>query len=312
MGLIRLYRRPRQARDDFGCVLRRGRRPVGLRRPDRDVWTLRRALLVASIDTNPTPWRGEPDDPNWGYRVWTSDALLVLGHQIQPAGWVVTRFGAVITTTAGGISVVDDPAGHRPPSEIPPPVELPLPFMAAGPDPDYARALFEVLAADDDRARRVAAAIDWLDLAWRNTTSTSVGTRIVLLKAGFEALLAAGHTLPPQRAALAALLGRLAGRRRWRVPINRHGNPLPRERMSDVEWWYSRFTWLRNTIAHGGRQSGRGDWRHGRVEHFWLGDHWLRAAIRCEVADATGRPYLREDDPDLRRLHSYLHQRCLV
>ena len=66
--------------------------------------------------------------------------------------------------------------------------------------------------------------------------------------------------------------------------------------MTDVEWWFSRFTWLRNAIAHGGREIKQGDWGHGRVRHFWLGDHWLRTAIRAEVAAATGRPYLRETD----------------
>lgn len=67
--------------------------------------------------------------------------------------------------------------------------------------------------------------------------------------------------------------------------------------MTDVEWWFSRFTWLRNATAHGGREIKRSDWKHGRARHFWLGDHWLRTALRVEVADAAGRPYLRETDP---------------
>jgi hypothetical protein len=43
--------------------------------------------------------------------------------------------------------------------------------MDASADADYVSVLFETLAANDVRARRLAAAIDWLDLAWRNTTS---------------------------------------------------------------------------------------------------------------------------------------------
>jgi hypothetical protein len=71
--------------------------------------------------------------------------------------------------------------------------------MDASADADYVSVLFETLAANDARARRLAAAIDWLDLAWRNTTSIDEGTRILLLKAGFEALLAAGDSLPLPR-----------------------------------------------------------------------------------------------------------------
>jgi hypothetical protein len=82
--------------------------------------------------------------------------------------------------------------------------------------------------------------------------------------------------------------------------------------MTDVEWWYSRFTWLRNGIAHGGRALTGHDWNHGRVRHFWLGDCWLRAAIPAEVAAASGRPYLRETDPEERWVQHYLWERNLA
>ena len=297
-GLLELYHRPHRVPEGSGCFLRRGDARIGKSHRDHDIGTMRRALLVGALDVNVTPWRGEPTDPNWGWRTRTSDSLFLVWHRINPAGSVSTRSGAIISTLEGGLSITDDPEGTLPPSEIAPPIEQSFPFMARQPDAEYADVLFDTLHRADARAQRLATAIDWLDLAWRNTTSVNDGTRILLLKAGFEALLAAEHTLPEQRAALAALLGRDAGRRRRRrTPINRFGNPRPPEQMTDVEWWYSRFTWLRNGIAHGGRRLTRRDWRHGRACHFWLGDHWLRAAIRAEVVAASGRSYLRETDP---------------
>jgi len=296
-GLLELYRRPHGIHQGFGCFLRRGAAQVGASYRDRHLSSFRRAFLLSALDVNVTPWRGSTDDPNWGWRTRTSDALFLVWHRIDPGGWVSARTGAIISTLHGGLRIGVDEQDGLPPSEIAPPLEQPFPFMARSPDVEHAEAVFELLETRNGRAQRLAAAIDWLDLAWRNTTSTSEGMRIVLLKVGFEALLAVGNSLPAQRAALAGLLGRDACRRRERTPLNRFGQPREPERMTDVEWWFSRFTWLRNAIAHGGRELTPRDWKHGRATHFWLGDHWLRTAIRAEVADASGRPYLREADP---------------
>jgi hypothetical protein len=309
-GLLKLYRRPRRVPDaGIGCLFRRGRERVGESFRLRDLSTLRKALLLGLLDANQTPWRGPLNNPNWGHGTSTSDSVFVVGHRIDPEGYVTAQYGWMITTLEVGLTIKDDPElVHLPRSEIAPPVEQAFPMMAAAPDQDYVEAVFAVLTAGDARAARIAAAIDWLDLAWRNTTSVDEGTRILLLKAGFEALLAAGHTLPPQRAALASLLGAEAGRRRSRTPLDQYGRPRPREEMTDVEWWFSRFTWLRNAIAHGSRTPTGRDWVHGRVRHYWLGDHWLRAAIRAEVAAVTGLTYLRELDPMHRATLRFLHE----
>jgi hypothetical protein len=129
----------------------------------------------------------------------------------------------------------------------------------------------------------------------------------LVMKAGFEALLGADHVLANQRRALLALLGRKAGRSRLRQMTDWRGNPRAPERMRDVEWWYTRFAWLRNTIAHG-RRPARRDWRHGRAHHFWLSDHWLRIAIRYQVAALTGRDELRAEGPYERALMIALRQ----
>ena len=307
-GLLKLYRRPRRVPDQgFGALFRRGQELVGESFRPRDVGKLRQALLLGLLDANQTPWRGPLANLNWGHGTSTSDSVFMVGHRIDPDGYVSARYGWMIQTLEMGLTIKDDPKlTHVSPSEIAPPAEQPFPRMGAAPDQEYMNALFKILAAGDDRAARVAGAIDWLDLAWRNTTSVSEGTRILMLKAGFEALLGASDALPKQRATLASLLGREAGRKRWQTPLDRYGRPRPREQMTDVEWWFTRFTWLRNAIAHG-KAAGK-DWVHGRVSHYWLADHWLRAAIRAEVAAATGLTYLRELDPMHRAVLRFLHE----
>jgi hypothetical protein len=266
---------------------------------------LHRALLVAVLETNTTPWRGRNGDPNWGWRTATSDCLFIVWHSVNPDRWVVSRTGALIGTLEGGLRIGEPPTEFFA-NEITPPLEQPFPQIRP-PDAGYFDALLEALGNGSLAAGRLAASIDWLDLAWRNTPSLTDTTRILILKAGFEALLGADESLPVQRQALASLLGRKAGRRRPRNITDRYGNPRPSQRMTDVEWWFSRFTWLRNAIAHGRTTTAR-DWRHGRAFHFWLGDHWLRVALRCRVAALTGRGELRADDPYERALLRALGQ----
>jgi len=46
-----------------------------------------------------------------------------------------------------------------------------------------------VLTSGALEAGRIGRAIDWLDLAWRNTTSLDDDTRILAIYSGFEVLL---------------------------------------------------------------------------------------------------------------------------
>jgi hypothetical protein len=198
---------------------------------------------------------GGDDTLNAGHQVWTSDNVDIIGH----------------------------------------PIEVPFPILGRPPDPLYCNALWDVLRQDTDDVRRLAAAIGWLDLAWRNTPSTTHHMRVVMLKAGFEVLLGRGERIDRQRPALSALFDVPNPRKRVRHFTDRYGNPL-QEEMTDLEWWFTRFTFLRNAITHGRRPTGR-ELRHGRHWHLWIAEYRLRQAIK-EVIAQHGHPLVRMDDFD--------------
>jgi hypothetical protein len=73
------------------------------------------------------------------------------------------------------------------------------------------------------------------------------------------------------------------------------GNPL-QEVMSDLEWWFTRFTRLRNDIAPG-REPSRRALQHGRNFQLWIAEYRLRQAIK-EVVARNGHPLVRLDPFD--------------
>jgi hypothetical protein len=290
-GLLELYHPAPRGRNAVGCVFRPPRRRVGEAFPRSQMRPLRRAIVAALLDGNPT-LDATSDDPNIGHQVATSDNAALYGHGIDHEGYVAVEYGAMVTNLTGGLRIrldgEDDdapaPPGERPRIGIYPPNELTLPLMGPQPDEVYADALYRCLTPRTDAARRLGSAIDWLDLAWRNTPSTSFETRVVLLKSGFEVLLDAGDDWRRQRAALSTLLPDIAPRRRDRTWTH-NGRARGPERMSDLEWWFANFTWLRNAIAHGDEVT-RGDHRWGRTHHVWVGESRLRTAIKRTVANA--------------------------
>ena len=63
--------------------------------------------------------------------------------------------------------------------------------------------------------------------------------------------------------------------------------------MTDLEWWFTRFTFLRNAIVHG-RRPTKGELRHGRHWQLWIAEYRLRQAIK-EVVAQHGYPLVRMD-----------------
>lgn len=66
--------------------------------------------------------------------------------------------------------------------------------------------------------------------------------------------------------------------------------------MTDLEWWFTRFTFLRNAVTHG-RQPMPRDLRHGRHWHLWIGEYRMRQVIK-EVVARHGHPLVRVDGLD--------------
>ena len=283
-GLLDLYQRSRRVPGGYGVFFRRGHRLVGEDFRTKGLSTLRRVILVALLDRNPSDIAGD-DTINAGHQAWTSDNVDVIGHYIQPEGYVAARYGMMTQQLVGGLKVGDE---H---SEIAPPIEMPFPMMGATPDAFYCGALWDVLTRDTDEVRRLTAAIDWLDLAWRNTPSTTHDVRILILKSAFEALLGHGDQLRHQRPALSALMDKPNARRRPRAWTDHHGQPQGPVDMTDLEWWFTRFTFLRNAIAHG-RHPTRREIRHGKHWQLWIAEYRLRQAIK-EVVAQHGHPLVR-------------------
>ncbi len=63
------------------------------------------------------------------------------------------------------------------------------------------------------------------------------------------------------------------------------------EVLNDLEWWFTKFTRLRNSIAHGDEVRPTNH-RWGRSRHLWVAESRLRAAIKETVASA-GHPDVR-------------------
>jgi len=122
--------------------------------------------------------------------------------QYGDAGYVSAEYGFMARSLNLGLQIGSE---H---SEISPPIEVPFPLFGTRLDALYCEALWNVLNADSDDARRLAAAIDWLDVAWRNTRSTTFNMRVLMLKSGFEVLLGRGRTARPPAPSTLSTVGR--------------------------------------------------------------------------------------------------------
>jgi hypothetical protein len=175
----------------------------------------------------------------------TSDNATVVAHGInREGGYTGALTGRRVRRMDLGLSVFDDPEHpHLPRAKIPPPADLRIPHRRTRLDGEYANATWESVRRGDDAARRLGRAIDWLHLAWLNTTALSDDLRIPALRAGFEVLLDTGNYLRLARR-LSDLL------RNDSAPIERAwhnlaGEPTSEE-LTDVAWWSVRFSFLRN------------------------------------------------------------------
>jgi len=286
-GLLRLYGAGAGARIAGAFAAPPGGR-IGDDAPVDQLTTLRRAIVVGLLEGNPTPpGLGEDHedvDPNGGWKSAASDNAALWGHEIDPSGYTAVEYGAMVTTLSGGHNVL-----HEGSVSITRPAELPAPFMYGFLDGVYCDAVFAVLASGDERSRRLGRAIDWLDLAWRNTPSITPEVRVVLLRTGFEVLFGTDKTYVV-RDELTALLDGEDTIRQQRTWTTLGGNTETLE-LSDLGWWFMQFAFLRNAIMHGDEVTPE-MFEHEARPHVWLGESRLRAAIKTLVAQAGHKTVL--------------------
>lgn len=296
-GIAALYRMPGDPRG-FGAFVRHREARVGDESDRTQFPTLHDAVVVPLIDQNPSfADPGWEEHPNAGHRMCTTENALLYSHRYgadlhtsyETGTMVTTRhFGPVIGVT---VEVIE------------PPSDLKLPLMRPDLDEVFAESLHDVLRNLAADGPDLPGAISWFELAWANSAIIDVRTRVIALRAGFDALFGSAWTetvrdqlcdlLDPERAPKV--------HREWNDHRGRHHQ----EELSDLGWWFQMFSLLRNKIAHGGRLSDR-DYVFQEVPHVWHGEWHLRRAIKQIVADHGHPDVLLEDYQRIARMFGEL------
>jgi hypothetical protein len=285
-GLADLYVLPDGAKSRAGAFARPRTGLVGDASVDGEqLRDLHRACVVTVLDPNESPLLPEGErDPNFGHRAMTSDNAIVVAHGInREHGFTGSVAGSRVRRMSLGISVLEDSLGpHIPRTTIPPPADLRVPVLRPRAlDGEYCDAIWESMRRGTDAGRRLGRAVDWLDLAWLNATGLTDDLRIPALRAGFEVLLDSDDSDElGERLRLLVLDQSVPVRRSW---CNLAGNPASGE-LSDVAWWFKRFSFLRNDLMHG-RSPDRDAWLHDGTLHTDLAEWYLRQAVKHTVAN---------------------------
>ena len=280
-GLLEMYELRSSVAKSFGTVVRRRCGAIGERFERWEMTLLRRTVVAALLDPIPRAFRETADAQGWS--IPSSDNAIIYLHQLDGSGHVAIDYGRMVRTLTGGLTIGDE---H---SRIHAPSELHAPFLSPDPDPVYLAALYAELTAAGSQSRRLGRAIEWLDLAWRNTTSIDDDTRVVAIYGGFEVLLGKNGALE-LGVALADLLTPGAVKTMQRIPRRRQGRraDLQLRSISETEWWFLFFALLRHDITHGEAIPARQHEWNDR-SHLFLGESYLRQAIKQTVANG-GHP----------------------
>jgi hypothetical protein len=242
---------------------------------------LARTLLVTVLDSNQSALTPSDErDPNASHSARTSEnAFLGVNGISYEGGWTATRVGSAIPLVDLAVPVDPDAEMPRLP-KFPAPAGLPLPSMERSFDQKYAQAAWDSLSRATDAARRIGRAIEWLGLAWLNATGVAPDLRIPAIHAGFETLFDTDEVKVIAHRLACVLEDGTTRTRRERVhPAT---GKLWSEELSEVEWWFYDFSFLRNDLMHG-RIPTRGAWLHDDRGHVSLGESYLRRAIKCVI-----------------------------
>lgn len=273
----------------FGAVVVPGGSRIGGDELERERFpALHGAVLAATIDANPI-LIGADDTGNSGHATATAENAKMFGHPLTGEHSYVIRTGAMVTVLSWRSS---EPG--RPLPKINPPTDLPEPMFFSF-DAEYAGALHDALSEDTDEARRLALAIDWLNIAWSNNDDVSARTRALACRSALEALLGGEASTKKQRKALSALLDDPEAPKRLRRWAEHNGKDREAQ-LTDLEWWFQSFSLLRNRISHGDVIGTEGDdWTFDDGEHHLRhADAVLRRAIKRTIIRSGADPLLEE------------------
>jgi hypothetical protein len=259
---------------------------------------LRRAVTTALLHRNSPPAVPNPRRPVGRGDVSTTDNGVVWGHRIDDDGYVAADFGFMARTLDGGYNVLDPESLRLPRSP-----DLHLPWVSDL-DEEYATAILDLITRDSEDGRRLATTIDWLLVAWQNTSVMDGPLRVMALTSGFEILLSASdvYTL---RDCLSALLDPEDEPRSPRTWPTRDGGERSKD-LTELQWGFQTFTFLRNDIAHGKPITPDRFIHESGQSLLFLGEWWLRRAIPETVAGA-GFEDLREK-PTVRRAMRWIRE----
>lgn len=287
-GFANLFELPTPPGSRCGAFVYREGAPFGTEPPnvEKAITDLYAALTVGIIDGNPSALDDE-HDPNAGHRSVTSENARIIAARIGSEGYTSLILGSRVPQWNLGVYVGEDRDWGLPRQTFPHPADLRIPSMGHVGGFGYADAAVRALEPNTAKARRLRRAILWLALAWLNTQGFTDDLRVPALRAGFEVLLNHESSLELARRLGSLLQDRSPRvRREWKVKKESRSANL-----SDVSWWFMRFSFLRNAFMHGTEPS-REAWHHDDLHHVPLALAYLAAAIKATVA---------KDNPTLAR-----------
>lgn len=264
-------RRDRLNAGRFGCFVAAQGGRLGDTHDSDEMASLRLAVTAGLLDGNPKV----KDKNATAHTVSTSDNATLYGHRVTPDAHVAAEYGVMARTLVGGYTIGEKGGEFRQPAE------LHLPLFGTAFDAEYASVIYRLLRKGDALAIRLGRAIEWLDLTWKNTASIPPDIRVVAIRSGFEVLLGVGDDTFQVAEALSRLLDPPGATRRRRSWTARSGKPKEQD-MTDLQWWFVVFSFLRNDITHG-KAIVPAAYRFNGESHVMIGERNLRRAIKATV-----------------------------
>lgn len=282
MALVEAYRVD-SAGGTIGAIVYPRGREIGSPFERSKMGRLRKAQLVGAISNNPRMALSDEDQQaNAGHMAMTTENAVLYGHPLDGTRSYVIETGSLVR----GLSLRSAEEGKALP-KVEPPTDLHTPLMASF-DVDAAQATFEILGQENVVSRRLDRALDWYELCFSNSVAVSQDARIVALRCAFEVLLGVGdETRKVVRATEELLL--TDATKKLTYDAGWAKGPVP----GTIDGlWMSKFSELRNGIAHGDEVPPE-LWQFEGHDQVSLGHDRLLDAVKSFIANAVADQLLR-------------------